>query len=147
MGWRVINEDDVIASMSVAELEAYKTSANWDSDPMQILMRRTAAWVRDQIRTNGNIRLSPNEYEIPEGTISYAVDYLIFDIVKRLGGETSEERRKGRDEALKYFEKISRRWVTVESYGAAPEKSTAGAAVQIVQSAHHRMTCESLENI
>jgi len=147
MSWRAVTEDDVIASMSVAELDQYKNSANWDSDPVQILMRRTVAFVRDQLRTNGNVKLSPDETMLPEGCIGYAVDLLVFDICKRLGGSMTEERKAAQEAATKYFERISRRWVTVESWNAPQTDPSAGAAIQIVKESHHRLTPENLENM
>lgn len=145
--WKKISEDSVIARMSQSELERYKSSANWEADPIQILIDETAAYIRDLMRTNGNIRLSPDEHELPEGIIGKACDYLIYDIVVRLGGTATEERKLKREEAEKYFERISRRWVTVESWGAPTDKNTAGAGIEIVKASHHRLTPENLENL
>ena len=145
--WRKISQDDVIASMSVAEIDQFKNSANWDSDPVEILIRRTTAFVRDQMRTNGNVRLSPDESLLPAGVIGHAVDLIVFDICKRLGGSVTEERKLAKEAADKYFERISRRWITVESYGANEIEPSAGAAIQIVHQSHHRLTDGNLENL
>lgn len=147
MAWRKANQDDLIASMSTAEIDALKTSANWDSDPVQILLKRQVAWARDQIRTNGNVRMSPDEMELPEGCIGPTMDLLVYSIATRLGGTTTEERKAAREDALKYFERIARRWVTVENYGAAAVERTGGAAIEIVQTAPMRMSDRNLENL
>lgn len=145
--WRKITQDDVIASLSVAELDQYKNSANWDSDPVEILIGRTTAFVRDQMRTNGNIRLSPDETLLPSGVIGAATDLIVFDICKRLGGTITEERKIAKEAADKYFERIARRWIMVENFGGNETDATSGAAIEIVKESHHRLTPENLENM
>ena len=145
--WRKPTEDDIVATLSQAEVEAYKTSANWASDPVALLCDRIAAYVRGYLATNGNIRMSPNEHEIPEATISPAMDYLAVDILKRLDITVSEDRRNARRDAIAYFDKIASGRVTVESYGQGDDAQTGGPAVEIVTSSRIRTDASRLEGL
>lgn len=147
MAWRKPTEDDIVATLSHEELEAYKADGGWSSDPVDLLCRRAAALVRDYLRTNGNVRMSPNEGEIPEGCISPAMDYLAFDVLKRFGVSISQERKDARAAALAYFEKIAAGKLKPESYGASETATTGGPAVEIVTSSRHRMDAHSLEGL
>jgi len=145
--WRKPTEDDIVATISQDELDAYKTSSNWATDPVATLCDRAASYVRGYLATNGNIRLSPNEHEIPEACISPAMDYLAFDILKRLGVGISDERKEARRDAIAYFDKIATGKLSVESYGATDAKQTGGPAVQIVTASRLTMTTEKMEGL
>lgn len=147
MAWRAPTEDDVIATISVAELNAYKQSANWEQDPVDILCKRAASMVRDALRTNGNVRLSPNEYEIPEGCISPAMDYVCFDVVKRNGGAATKERKEARKDAQEFFDKIARGEYTPISWNGGETDTTGGASAVVVKASRHRMTPEKMEGL
>ena len=147
MAWREPTEDDIIATISVAELQAYKNSANWEQDPVEILCRRAAAMVRDALRTNGNVEMSPNEYEIPEGCISAAMDYVCFDIVKRNGGAATKERTEARQKAEVFFERIATGKYTPVSWSANETQITGGAGAEIVKASRHRITPEKVEGL
>lgn len=147
MSWRRPTEDDIIATISVAEIEAYKQSANWDRDPIEILCNRAAAYARDAIRTNGNVVMSPDEREIPESCISPAMDYLALDIAKRIGGAATEERREARKEAAAYFERIATGKLIPESYNASGEAVSGGPAAEIVMRSRHRITPPKVEGL
>jgi len=147
MAWRVPTEDDIIATISLAELQAYKQSANWQEDPVEILCHRAAAMVRDALRTNGNVAMSPVEYEIPEGCISAAMDYVCFDVVKRNGGGATKERKEARRAAEKFFARIASGEYTPISWSAQETDSTGGAGATIVKASRKRVTPESVEGL
>jgi len=145
--WRKPTEDDIVATISQKEVDAYKASSSFTRDPIQTLCERAAAYVRGYLATNGNIRLSPNEHEIPEACISPAMDYLAFDILKRLRLSIGEDRKQARRDAIEYFDKIASGKLTVESFGSTDAKQTGGPAVQIVKSSRLSMTTEKLEGL
>lgn len=147
MSWRIPTEDDIIATISVAELQAYKKSANWQEDPVDILCRRAAAMVRDALRTNGNVTMSPVEYEIPEGCISAAMDYVCFDVVKRSGGVVSKERKEARRAAVQFFDRIAKGEYTPMSWTANGTEQTGGPGAAVVKASRLRMTPEKVEGL
>ena len=117
MSWRKVDFDDIYATLTKDQVEIYRSSANWTQDPIQRLCDRTAAYVRGHLKANGRVKLSPNELEIPECTISPAMDYLAYDILKRIDAGISEERKEARRQSIAYFEKISSGAISVEDYG------------------------------
>lgn len=144
--WRVPTEDDIVATLSREEIEAFRTG-EYEKDPVQTLLARAASYVRGYLSTNGNIRLSPNEHEIPEATISPAMDYLAVDILKRLSIPISDDRKEARREAVAYFDKIATGKLAVESYGSADDKSTGGPAIEIVTSSRIRTDAHRIEGL
>ncbi len=121
MSWRRPDIDDIYATLTKDEVEIYRTSANWTEDPIKRLLTRSVAFVRGKLKANGNVRMSPNADEIPESTISPAMDYLAFDILKRLGVKISDDRRDARRQAIAFFEKIASGEMSVEDYGESVE--------------------------
>ena len=132
--WREIDDEDIVATLSRLEVEAFQQSADFAAEPVRRLFQRTAAMVRDACRSNGNVRLSPQPYAIPEGCISKAADYLAVDILKRFDLNVSEPRAKARETAERYFESIAKGDITPESYMADPTGQTGGPAVELVSS-------------
>lgn len=131
MAWRKPDRDDIVATLSKDEVDAYSQSAEWSSDPIERLCDRAAALVRDHLRTNGQVVLSPEEGEIPESCISPAMDYLAVDILKRIGLPVSDARKEARRDALQFFYRIDDGIFTPESYGEtaalAPKKAASPA--------------------
>ena len=147
MAWRKPTEADIVATLSREELEAFKTDAGLTSDPVELLCRRAAALVRDYLRTNGNVRMSPSEGDIPESCISPAMDYLAVDILKRIDINPSDARRDARREAVSYFDKIASGKLTVESYGGAADDKTGGACAVVINNARPHVTSLKLEGL
>ena len=81
--WRVPDEDDIAATLSLEEADAYSQSSGFSADVVRRLVERTCDYVRDALRSNGKVRRSPVPFEIPSGTVSKAMDYLVVDLLKR----------------------------------------------------------------
>ena len=147
--WRKITEDDIQATLSQLECDAFRQSYLGEKyfDAIELLSKRAAAMVRGYLSTNGNIRMSPNEYEVPEATISPAMDYIALDILKRLDIPANDDRRNARKDAITYFEKIAAGRLTVESYGSADDKSSGGPAIEVVTSSRIRTDADRLEGL
>ena len=144
--WRKPTEDDIVATLSRAEVDAFR-QADWDADPVEMLLNRAASYVRGYLATNGNIRLSPNEHEIPEATISPAMDYVAVDILKRLDIPISDDRKEARKEAVAYFDKIATGRLSVESYGKGDDTSTGGACAVVISNGRERVSATKLEGL
>ena len=145
--WRKPTEDDILATISQAEVDAYSKSSSWTSDPIEMLLNRAAAYVRGYLATNGNIRLSPNEHEIPEATISPAMDYLAVDILKRINRSVNDARRDARRDAIAYFDKIATGKLMVENFGTSDAKSTGGACAVVITNSRDRVNASKLEGL
>ena len=94
--WRQLNRDDLITKLAESEANAFAKKA-WAVDPVPPLLEMTVDYVRDACRSNGNVRLSPEIHSIPSGCITKALDYAIFDLLKRIGAPISEDRKAARN--------------------------------------------------
>ena len=117
--WRQLTEDDLVATLSRKEVDAYRN--DFEIDPVPTLLAETTAWVRGYIRTNGNVRMDPNESTLPESVVSPAMDYVAIKILKRLNIEPKEIRKQARTDAISYFEQIAAGKVNPESFGELPQ--------------------------
>lgn len=117
MSWRKPTEDDLVATLSQREAEAFSRSASFAAEPVAILLVRTAEWARGYIRRNGSVTLCPDGGTLPEGCISPAMDYAASDVLKRMAIPLNEDRRKARQEAIAFFEAVAANKVTPESFG------------------------------
>ena len=144
MAWRTPTEDDLVATLSQAEVDGYRRSAG-GSDPVGLLLRRTSALFRGAIRTGGRARLSPIETEIPESAISKAMDYAAYDVLKRQSREVVEDRRRARGEAEEFMRRLEKGDFEPESYGEVDEAAVGKSAAQLISSSHQRVTPFGLE--
>ena len=122
MSWRRPDSDDIYATLTKDEVEIYRTSANWTEDPIKRLLARSVSVARGYLKANGRVKMSPDAEALPESCISPAMDYLAFDILKRLGVKISDDRRDARRQAIAFFEKIASGEMSVEDYGESEDK-------------------------
>ena len=128
--WRTLTRDDLIAKQSEQEANAFAKKA-WAIDPIPPILEMTADFVRDACRSNGNVRLSPELHSIPSGTITKALDYAIYDLLKRIGCPIGKDREKAREKAEQYFDDVAKGKINPESYGAGDTAQSGGPAVSL----------------
>lgn len=143
--WRAITRADVTASLTLKETENYQRSVEFGDDPLPILIERTTAYARLAIRSNGRVRMSPDPATLPVSVISPACDYMVFDILKRIDVEVGEDRRRARQQAIDFFEKIEKGDVTPEGWDEPEAQDTGHSAAQLISSSPQRVTPRGLE--
>lgn len=143
--WRAITRADVTASLTLKETENYQRSVEFGDDPLPILIERTTAYARLAIRSNGRVRMSPDATTLPVSVISPACDYMIFDILKRIDVEVGEDRRRARQQAIDFFEKIEKGDITPEGWDEPETQDTGHSAAQLISSSPQRVTPFKLE--
>ena len=143
--WRAITRADVTASLTLKETESYQRSVDFGDDPLPILIERTTAYARLAIRSNGRVRMSPDANALPVSVISPACDYMIFDILKRIDVEVGEDRRRARQQAIDFFDRIQKGEVTPEGWDEPETQDTGHSAAQLISSSPQRVTPLSLE--
>ena len=146
--WRSPTEADLAASISAAEVEAYRTAAadeDAHGDPIQTLLTRAVNFVRGYIRTRENIAMGPSG-TLPESLIAPAMDYIAFDVVKRVPRANTEDRRHARDAALAIFRDVASGKFTIESWGAS-ETDTPATAAELTNDPMRRVTAERLNGL
>ena len=142
--WRIATSDDLAATLSDQEIEAYRTSFTGEAEPIELLLNRTAAMFRAAIRTGGRARMSRIPYAIPESVISKAMDYAAFDVLKRLDIAINDDRRKAREEAEDLLKRLERGEFEVESDGETDADNVGRHAAQLVSVAPNRITPNGL---
>ena len=145
MAWTSPTPEDLTAKLSVKETEAFRASADYQGEPVKRILEMTADVFRDALRTNGRVRLSPVEHSIPGGCMSYAMDYALYDVLTRLDKVVNEDRRKKREAAERYLERVAKGDLTPESYGEEDTEITGGPAAQLVGVAPNRVTAHGLQ--
>lgn len=146
--WRKPTNDDLTGNLSTREVEVYNRSATFGGDdPSAQILSETADLVRGYCRSNGNIRLSPNAGEIPVSLISPAMDYAVFQLLKRMPVAIAEARRSAKDSALRIFGDVAAGKFSPESYGEAPDASSGKVAVQLAAVSRRRVTSATLEGL
>ena len=138
--WRTLTRDDLISKQSEQEANAFSKKA-WTIDPILPILTMTADFVRDACRSNGNVRLSPEPHSIPGGTITKALDYAIYDLLKRIGVPIGKDREKAREKAEIYFDDIAKGKINPESFGTSDTAQSGGPAVSLAATYPDRLGC------
>ena len=112
MAWITPTRDDLTATVSAAEIEAFGECADF-ADAVDAILARTVGFVRGFIRA-GRTRLAADEGTLPASLLAPAMDYAAFDLLKRFNVPVGEDRRRARTDALALFEKVADRRLAVE---------------------------------
>lgn len=106
MAWRTIKEDELTASLSAAEIEAYRRSAQF-GDPVADQIRAVAAYVRGVVRSSpARVRLAADPLAVPESLIVPAMDYLRHSVLTRMNYEVNASRTLAYNKACELFEQV-----------------------------------------
>ena len=89
--------------------------------------------------------MSPDATTLPVSVISPACDYMIFDILKRIDVEVGEDRRRARQQAIDFFDRITKGEVTPEGWDEPENEDTGHSAAQLISSSPQRVTPRGLE--
>ena len=143
--WRKPTEDDIVATLSRNEVEAYRK--DFEIEAVERLLSDTVAYVRTYIRSNGNVRMDPDESTLPASCISPAMDYAAFKLLKRRNVKVNADRETAYNDAMTYFRDVAAGKVNPESYGSATTDTTGGPAVEIVTSSRPRTDASRLEGL
>ena len=146
--WREPTERDLSASISAAEIEAYRSAAadeDAHGDPITALLERGVNFVRGYLRANSAIAMGPAG-TLPESLIAPCMDYVAFDVVKRVPRANTEDRRTSRQDAVRLFERVQQGTYDVESY-QRPETQGNAPASQLAVSSRRRVSSESMDGL
>ena len=122
--WRKVHEADLISSLSLKEVDAYRKSAEFENDPVESQIRNVCAYVRGCIRTGGNLRddqMAREEDWLPESLIAPAMDYIRFKVLTRMNAVVNESRTKAYEDANNLFNELKRGEYAPEPDGTVQE--------------------------
>lgn len=145
MNWRSPTKEDLIAVLSRKEVE--KWTQDFDFDPIPTLIKGAVAKVRGYIRSNGNVRLSPNAMELPESCIEAAMKLAAETILERINIKPNEARKETKKDTIRFLESVAARIINPESYEANEEQTAGGPAIEVVAKSELRMTPEKLKGL
>ena len=145
MAWRKPTETDLVATLSRQEVDAYRK--DFEIEAVDQLLSDAAAYVRSYIRSNGNVRMDPDESTLPASCISPAMDYAAYKLLKRRNVRVNESRETAYNDAMTYFRDIAAGKNNPESYGSDPSDSSGGPAIEVVTSSRPRTDAERLEGL
>ena len=145
--WRTPTEKDLSSSISAAEIEAYRTvcADEEQGDPIENLLTRGADHVRGYLRANSKIVMGPKG-TLPESLIAPCMDYIAFDVVKRVPRANTEDRRTARRDAVTLFGRVQSSGFDVESNGQ-PESQGERVSSQLASSTKRRFTAQSMDGL
>lgn len=130
MPWVRINEQDLIASLSKQELDAFRTSSDFESDPVEKQIAAVVAKVRSHIRASRTATLDPDPMTLPPSVVSDAMDFLRYVILTRHDIPVNESRTKAWESAKETFRDIASGKIKVED-GVEPVPSGSVAVPSI----------------
>lgn len=133
MAWRVLTEDDLVSFLSQKEVDAYRRSADFTSDVLAAILVSTGNFVRGHVRASG-VRLCPVAASIPDSLVSPALDYAVYDVLKRFRLSIGDDRRKAREQAIALFTRVADGKLAIES--GVEEVIDADASMKAVDPEH-----------
>lgn len=125
--YRKVHEADLNASLSLAEIDAFRKSA-LDGDPVEAQIASVVAYVRGCIRSGGKAVLSREEDYLPESLILPAMDYLRYQILTRMNLVVNESRTKAYEKALELFNEVRKGEFIPESDAIVTESNERATA-------------------
>lgn len=143
--WRKLTENDLVSALSRKEVDAFRS--DFAIDPVPVLLADTASWARGFIRSNGNVRMDPDELSLPASCVSPAMDYAVVQVLKRFNIEPNKTRQQARKDAIEFFASIARGDVNPESWNEPAEVTTGGPSIEVVTSVRPRVTARKLEGL
>lgn len=124
MAWRKPTEDDLVATLSREEIEAFKADGSFSSDPVEQVLARTVEMVRGKCATSPAVRLCPDVETIPGSLMAAAMDFAAYDVLTRFNVTVNEDRRRKREWAQGQFDAVASGKLSVESWSDDVPAST-----------------------
>lgn len=115
MEWVRPTADDLTATLSAEEVEAFGASADF-ADVAGAVVRRTVALVRGYVLAGG-VTLPADQGLLPPALLAPAMDYAAYDLLKRLPVAVGEARRRAREDAAAVFSQVASGRMSVEPHG------------------------------
>lgn len=122
MSWRKLTEENLIAALSRAEVEAFKQ--DFEIDAVERLLSDTTAEVRGYIDAGRKCRMDPDASTIPPMLVTPTIEVAAFRLLKRIDIIPNEARKTAYERALSLFEKVAAGQIVPPDYGAPAADDT-----------------------
>lgn len=121
--WRELTEADVHGVLSAPELAAYQAAAAaGGQDPMADAIAAVVNQCRGYIGDNPSNQLAEG-LTLPERVHLSALHLVRVELLTRLDIEVSEDRRRAKADAIRFFERVADGKVAIESPTGSVEES------------------------
>ena len=118
--WRVPSEDDFFATLEEDEAELFARNPDADRAPIARQIALAVSHVRGCVRSGRRCRMPSDEGLLPDMLVAPAMDYAVFNLLKRLRRNVNESRTKSYERACSLFEKVASGAIVPEDYGEDP---------------------------
>ena len=107
--WREPKFRDLVAKLTQTEVDKFKASNEFKSnaDPAADILELTAESVRGFCRSNKQLKMCPKPHTIPEGLMTFAMDFAVYDLLKRINIVPNEARTKAWESAKELFKDVA----------------------------------------
>ena len=124
--WRALTEADVLGVLNSPELAAYQSAAiGSGQDPLADSIATVTAQCRGYIADNPQNTLADGA-SLPERTHLSALHILRVELLTRLDMEVSKDRLAAKQDAIRFFERVSEGKVGIESPVTPDPEETGG---------------------
>ncbi len=127
MAWRKPDSRDLAAKLNQKEMDTFKAYPDFRSvaDPAADLLAQVADAVRGFCRANKQVVLCPTPGTIPEGLITFAMDFAVYDLLKRINIVPNEARKAAWEKAVEIFKDVTEGKFIPESWSPDGSESDA----------------------
>ena len=148
MSWRTVDESDLAATLSQSEVDMYRRDGAADgSDRISTLLAHSVAFARDAVRQGGRCAALGPAGTLPDALVPVVMDYAMGKVLTALAVPLNDDRRRARDDAKAYLERVAAGEIAIPSYGIDDETSTGTSAIEVVTSSRLRATPPLIEGI
>lgn len=121
MAWRKPTRDDLVATLSQVEVDAFEQSKEFQTQAnvVERIIEDSAELLRGYLRrleNQGGLRIHPEDGYIPNGLMNPTMDIAAFKILKRFNLEVTNARQQAYDEAMKTLRDVAAQRHMAESY-------------------------------
>jgi phage gp36-like protein len=145
--WRVLTEADVQGVLSEPEATAYQAAAIADAQsPLTDAITAVVNQCRGYIADHPGNELAEG-LTLPERVILSALHIIRVELLTRLDMEVSEDRRKAKSDAIRFFERVADGKVAIEAPDGATEDSGSTPQMETLNSRDRIATRQQLSGL
>ena len=126
MSWREPTIRDLTAKLSQVELDSFRKYPDYKTatDPGKDILELVAETVRGFCRSNKQVKMCPQAGTIPEGLMTFAMDFAVYDVLKRINVNVNDARKAAWEKANEVFQMVAEGKYIPESYEDGQEDDT-----------------------
>ena len=122
MNWKKLTEDDLVTTLSRAEVDTFKN--DFEIEAVERLLADTTAEVRGYIDAGRKCRMSPDASTLPPMLVTPTLEVAAFRLLKRRNVNPNEARTTAYERALSLFEKVAAGQIVPADYNAPAADDT-----------------------